>query len=88
MSNKDNLPADPSKIPRVVRNLKPSPVKAMNERVVLCSAEVGEKRLDICKKCDSFEDWACKVSNQFMPKRVRIRSALCPRGLWSTHWGD
>jgi hypothetical protein len=88
VNNKDNLPADPSKVPRVIRPLKPNPIKALNERVILTPPEIGEKRLEICKKCDSFSDWACKTSNQFMPKRVRIKSATCPRGLWSSYWGS
>jgi hypothetical protein len=79
-----NLPADPSKVPRTIRKLGKAPVKSMNERVLMTTPEVMQERMSICKNCNSFEDWACKVTNNFMPKTVMMKGTVCPRGYWST----
>lgn len=86
MSN--HLPADPTKVPRTIRKLGKAPVKSLNERIIWASPETGNKRLDICKACPSFDDWACKVTNNFMPKTTRLKAAACPRGYWSSSYGE
>lgn len=82
----DNLPIDPSKVPRVIRPLEPSKTKPLNERIIKTSPEVARERLEICKKCKALDDWACKVTNKFMPATVRLKVSSCPRGYWSANW--
>ena len=79
-----NLPADQPKVPVVIRKLDKAPVKALNERVIMTDPDTANKRLNMCKECNSFEDWACKVTNNFMPKTVMLKGSTCPRGYWST----
>lgn len=84
----NHLPADPNKLPKIIRKLDKAPVKALNERIIWTTPEIGEKRLNICKNCASFEDWACKVTNNFMPKTTRLKGSGCPRGYWGSAWGS
>lgn len=73
-------------LPRTVRPLKKTPIKPLNERVLLVSPEISETRLNICKSCESFDDWACKITNNFMPKTTRQKGMHCPKGYWSSNW--
>lgn len=80
------VPADPNLVPRVIRPLQPTPVKPLNERIIKTTREVATERLEFCKKCNSFDDWSCKISNKFMPKTVRLKGMQCPKGYWSSKW--
>ncbi len=79
-------PIEGSKVPQTIRPLKKTPVKPLNERVLLVTPEVAEYRMNICKKCESFNDYACKISNNFMPKTTRLKGMHCPKGNWSSKW--
>lgn len=78
-----------TRVPRVIR---PRPtvaqVKPLNERLLLTTIDIAETRMAICKQCDSFEDWSCKVANSFMPVATRKKGTSCPRGFWSSDWGS
>ena len=83
----NNLPTNPGdKVPRVVRKQGIANFKPLNERILLTTIEVAEQRMEKCKSCIAFEDWACKVSNNFMPVHTRKKSAVCPYGYWSSSW--
>lgn len=82
----NNLPADPSKIPRVIRPLEKTQTKPLNERIIKTSPQVAAERLEICKKCSTMNDWACKITNKFMPMTVRLKTSACPKGYWSANW--
>jgi hypothetical protein len=81
-------PADSNLVPRVIRKLEPTPLKPMNERILKTTREVATERLNVCKQCNSFEDWSCRISNKFMPKTVRLKGMQCPKGRWSSNWED
>ncbi len=84
---KDELPAvDGAKVPRTIRPLKKAPVKPLNERILLVDAATGEERMLRCNACESFNDWACKISNNFLPKTTRLKGMQCPKGYWSSKW--
>lgn len=83
----NSLPVDAGvKVPRVIRKPGAVQLKPLNERTLLTSIEVADQRLEKCKKCIAFDDWACKVSNNFMPVQVRKKSAICPYGYWTSSW--
>lgn len=82
----ENVPVNPQREPRVIRKLEKNSTKSLNERVLHTNPEVAEQRISLCKKCLSFDDWSCKVTNNFMPKTVRIKSSTCPRGYWSSDY--
>lgn len=77
---------DGAKVPQTIRPLKKTPVKPLNERILLVAPEVAEQRMSICKKCESFDDWGCKVTNNFMPKTTRLKGMHCPKGKWTSKW--
>lgn len=80
------VPADPNLVPRVIRPLERTPIKPLNDRILKTTREVATERLELCKKCNSFDDWACKISNKFMPTTVRLKGMQCPKGYWSAKW--
>lgn len=50
-------------------------------------AEVARQRLDICHACEEFRPVSrlCKVCHCFMPGKVHINMANCPKGKWTRH---
>jgi hypothetical protein len=83
----DNVPSvEGAKVPRTIRPLKKTPIKPLNERILLVDPAVGEERMNICKSCESFEDWGCKVTNNFLPKTTRQKGMHCPKGYWASKW--
>lgn len=83
----NNLPANTGdKVPRIVRGPGIVTIKPLNERILLTTVEIAEQRMEKCKKCIAFEDWACKVSNNFMPVQTRKKAAVCPYGYWTSSW--
>jgi len=44
----------------------------------------SEKRMEICKSCDRFQDTVkiCKECGCFMPIKVKFIASECPLGKW------
>lgn len=83
---KEELSVPGAKVPQTIRPLKKAHIKPLNERILLVTPEVAEERLNICKQCESFEDWGCKITANFMPKTTRQKNMQCPKGYWSSKW--
>jgi hypothetical protein len=93
--NKDNLPSiaearalanTNDKPPALVRKIDPLAIPPLDERIRKTSPEVAEERIAICKNCVSFQDWACAVTNKFLPLTTRYKSTSCPKGYWNANW--
>ena len=42
-----------------------------------------KERLNVCKTCPEFNKFkVCKICKCFMPLKVKIKKAKCPKGLW------
>jgi hypothetical protein len=77
------------KVPKVIRKL-PTDLRRRHftEKVILCSAEVAEERLNKCKSCSSFKDYGCEITGFFMPRQTRLKSASCPYGYWPAWYSN
>lgn len=45
---------------------------------------IAEQRLETCKGCEAFEPkrGMCNDCGCYMPEKVKLAAALCPRGVW------
>lgn len=77
------------KTPRVLRKLDTSQRRThFNEKLLLCSREEAETRLEICKNCSGLKDWGCEITGYFMPRHVRLKASSCPYGKWAPEYGS
>ena len=44
--------------------------------------DLEEKRLDICRTCDSLEDATCMACGCYVEFRAALRDGRCPRKKW------
>lgn len=56
------------------------------KEIFLVPDEVSSARLDICKQCDKFRRFVhtCNMCGCYMPAKVKLKSANCPAGKWSS----
>lgn len=59
------------------------PIDFLNPDTEYVSEDVASKRLDICKKCPEITlTQQCSQCGCFMPAKVKLLHATCPKGFW------
>jgi hypothetical protein len=68
----------------LAKNFGHSVVNHLADGMKKVSEEEFNKRLDICKKCDKFDDKSvrCKQCGCFLNIKASWNSEKCPLGLW------
>lgn len=60
-----------------------SPIDFLNPDTEYAEEEVASKRLDICKECPEIMlTQQCSQCGCFMPAKVKLLHATCPKGFW------
>lgn len=49
---------------------------------VFVNQQVKDRRLEVCKKCPSFEQGKCLRCGCFVDLKARLRTERCPEGKW------
>lgn len=60
-----------------------SPVDFLNPDTEYAEGSLEQQRFDVCKQCPELMlTKQCKQCGCFMPAKVRLLNAVCPKGLW------
>lgn len=60
------------------------------DKLLIVSADVRDQREAICKSCPFYgaSESICHVNNKFVAAIITTKSAGCPMGQWSSHYGS
>lgn len=75
------MPLSPKNAFRAVKRLFLSLLRRKN---IIASAEIVEKRLQICEKCPRFlaESRQCRECTCYVDLKVQLTTEECPQGRW------
>jgi hypothetical protein len=60
-----------------------SPVDFLNPRTQYADKDTRLARLNICRKCEQLTSVKiCSICKCFMPAKVKLADAECPKGAW------
>jgi hypothetical protein len=52
---------------------------------IIVKKEIAQQRYDVCKNCEDFTAFKiCKNCNCFMPVKVKLAHAWCPKTKWTS----
>lgn len=66
----------------MAKNLTKEVSSHIKNGLEICSEEEASKRLEICKKCDHFDNGRCRLCGCFLNVKAEWKSSKCPAGKW------
>jgi hypothetical protein len=53
-----------------------------NSGFEMSTPQESERRLNLCKSCDNYDDGRCEICHCYMTLKTKLKTAECPKKAW------